>query len=39
MAFIDDDYDFIAGFYVKNGKFHITEKELDSYSIPKKKSN
>ncbi|WP_440951838.1 hypothetical protein [Methanococcoides sp. FTZ1] len=35
MAFIDDDYEFIAAVYVKNGRFHITEKDLDSYFIPK----
>jgi SAM-dependent methyltransferase len=36
MAFIDDDYEFIAAVYLKNRKFHITEKDLDSYFIPKK---
>lgn len=36
MAFIDEDYEFIAAVYVRNGKFHITERDLEFYFIPKK---
>ena len=36
MAFIDDDYEFIAAVYVKDSRHHITEKNLGSYFIPKK---
>ncbi len=36
MAFIDADYEFIAVVYVKGGKYHITNKNLESYFIPKK---
>ncbi len=36
MAFIDEDYEFIAAVYVKDGKYHITNRNLDSYFIPKR---
>ncbi|MBP2030413.1 hypothetical protein J2755_001347 [Methanohalophilus levihalophilus] len=38
IASIDDDYELIAAVYVKNGKYHITEKNLESYFIPKKET-
>jgi hypothetical protein len=36
MAFIDDDYELIAAVYVKSGRYHITDKNLESYFFPKK---
>ena len=36
IAFIDKDYEFIAAVYVKGGRHYITDKNLDSYFIPKK---
>ena len=36
MTSIDDDYEFIAAVYVKNGRYHITDRNLESYFIPKK---
>ncbi|NPE28808.1 hypothetical protein HNV12_12755 [Methanococcoides sp. SA1] len=36
MASIDDDYEFIAVVYAKNGKYNITDRNLESYFIPKK---
>ncbi|ABE51993.1 hypothetical protein [Methanococcoides burtonii] len=36
MASIDDDYEFIAAVYVMNGKYNITDGNLESYFIPKK---
>lgn len=36
MAFIDDDYEFIAVVYVKGGSYYITDRNLESYFIPKK---
>ena len=38
MAFIDDDYEFIAAVYVKGGSYHITDRNLGSYFIPMKQS-
>ncbi|WP_445475441.1 hypothetical protein ACT9XH_01460 [Methanococcoides methylutens] len=37
MAFLDHDYEFIAVVYVKGGSYHITDRNLGSYFIPKKK--
>lgn len=37
MAFIDDDYKFIAAVHARGGKHHITDRNLESYFIPKKK--
>ncbi|MDA0524448.1 hypothetical protein [Methanococcoides alaskense] len=36
MAFIDHDYEFIAAVYAKDGSYHITDRNLGSYFIPKK---
>ncbi|WP_135611636.1 hypothetical protein [Methanococcoides sp. AM1] len=36
VAFIDDDYEFIAAIYVKSGRHHITDRNLGSYFVPKK---
>ena len=37
MASIDKDYEFIGIIYYNNKKYHITDKNLEKYFIPKKK--
>lgn len=36
IAFLDDDFEFIAAIYKSNGQYRLTEKNLDKYFIPKK---
>lgn len=38
MAYLDDDYEFIAVIYRSNRQYRLTEKNLDKYFIPKKSS-
>ena len=39
MASIDDDYEFSAAILKRGGKYRLTEKDLDSYFVPKSKIN
>ncbi|MFW9818676.1 MAG: hypothetical protein ACFFE5_03620 [Candidatus Thorarchaeota archaeon] len=36
MAYLDDDYKFIAAVYRSNRQYRLTDKNLDKYFIPKK---
>lgn len=36
IAYLDDDFEFIAAIYKSNGQYRLTEKNLDKYFIPKK---
>lgn len=38
VAYLDDDYEFIAVIYRSNRQYRLTEKNLDKYFIPKKSS-
>jgi hypothetical protein len=35
MAYLDEDYELIATIYKSNGKYRLTDKNLDKYFIPK----
>lgn len=35
MAAIDDDYELMAVFFMKNGNYHMNTKNLDTYFVPK----
>lgn len=37
LAYLDDDFEFIAAIYKSNGQYRLTEKNLDKYFIPKKR--
>ena len=39
VAHLDSDYELVAVVQFNNGKFSISEKNLDAYFIPKKESN
>ncbi|MFX0022899.1 MAG: hypothetical protein ACFE9S_11290 [Candidatus Hermodarchaeota archaeon] len=36
IAYLDDDFEFVAAIYKSNGQYRLTEKNLDKYFIPKK---
>ncbi len=36
MAYLDNDFEFIAAIYKSNGQYRLTDKNLDKYFIPKR---